>query len=122
MKSDVISMATADKETRGFYGEGLLLENRPEIFEGVGYLVNEGGSAMFLDDIPTFNIEVTPKVPIRLMLNATDTPRHDSAPSVTSSEKRILRAGARTADTHFERRAIPEIHAYFSSLAPSHNA
>ena len=73
-------MATADEEAGGFYGAGWLLENRPEIFEGVGYLVNEGGSAMLLDDIPAFNIEVTQKVPLWLRLTATDIPGHGSAP------------------------------------------
>ena len=111
-------MATADEEAGGFYGAGWLLENRPEIFEGVGYLVNEGGSAMLLDDIPAFNIEVTQKVPLWLRLTATDIPGHGSAPRVTSSVKRILRAGARIADTQFERRVIPAVQAYFAALAP----
>ncbi|MBT3830652.1 MAG: M20/M25/M40 family metallo-hydrolase [Gammaproteobacteria bacterium] len=118
LNRDVIFMATADEEAGGFYGAGWLLENRPEIFEGVGYLVNEGGSAMLLDDIPAFNIEVTQKVPLWLRLTATDIPGHGSAPRVTSSVKRILRAGARIADTQFERRVIPAVQAYFAALAP----
>ena len=118
LNRDVIFMATADEEAGGFYGAGWLLENRPEIFEGVGYLVNEGGSAMLLDDIPAFNIEVTQKVPLWLRLTATDIPGHGSAPRVTSSVKRILRAGARISDTQFERRAIPAVQAYFAALAP----
>ena len=118
LNRDVIYMATADEEAGGFYGAGWLLENRPEIFEGVGYLVNEGGSAMLLGDIPAFNIEVTQKVPLWLRLTATDIPGHGSAPRVTSSVKRILRAGARIADTQFKRRATPEVQTYFSALAP----
>ena len=118
LNRDVILMATADEEAGGFYGAGWLLENRPEIFDGVGYLVNEGGSAMLLDDMPAFNIEVTQKVPLWLRLTATDIPGHGSAPRTTSSVKRILRAGARVADTRFKRRAIPEVQAYFAALAP----
>lgn len=118
LNRDVIFMATADEEAGGFYGAGWLLENRPEIFEGAGYLVNEGGSAMLLGDIPAFNIEVTQKVPLWLRLTATDTPGHGSAPRVTSSVKRIIRAGARISDTRFERRAIPEVQTYFAALAP----
>jgi acetylornithine deacetylase/succinyl-diaminopimelate desuccinylase-like protein len=118
LNRDVIFMATADEEAGGFYGAGWLLENRPEIFESVGYLVNEGGSAMLLDDITAFNIEVTQKVPLWLRLTATDIPGHGSVPRMTSSVKRILRAGARIADTQFERRAIAEVQAYFSALAP----
>ena len=62
LNREVIFMSTADQEAGGFYGAGWLLENRPEIFEDVGYLVNECGSAVLLDDITAFNIEVTQKV------------------------------------------------------------
>ena len=73
---------------------------------------------MLLNDITVFNIEVTQKVPLWLLLTATATPGHGGAPRVTSSVKRILRAGARIADTQFERRAMPEVQTYFSALAP----
>ena len=62
LNREVIFMSTADQEAGGFYGAGWLLENRPEIFEDVGYLVNECGSAVLLDDITAFNIDVTQKV------------------------------------------------------------
>lgn len=118
LNRDVVFMATADEEAGGMYGAGWLLKNRPEIFEGVGYLINEGGSGTMLDDIPAFNIEVTQKVPLWLRLTATDTPGHGSAPRVTSSVKRILRAGARIADTRFEKRVIAPVQEYFAAIAP----
>jgi hypothetical protein len=82
-------MATADEEAGGFFGARWLLQNRPEVFEGVGYLANEGGSAMLLDEVTAFNIEVNQKVPLWLRLTARDMPVHGSAPRVTSSVKRI---------------------------------
>lgn len=118
LNRDVIYMATADEEAGGFYGAGWLIEQRPELFEDVGYLINEGGSATLLGDTVAFNIEVTQKVPLWLRLKATDVPGHGSAPRLTSSVKRILRAGARLADTQFEPRVVPAVADYFSALAP----
>ena len=43
LNRDVIFLATADEEAGGMYGVGWLIDNHPEIFEGVGFLLNEGG-------------------------------------------------------------------------------
>ena len=118
LNRDVIFMATADEEAGGLYGAGWLLENRPEIFEGVGFLLNEGGSGTMLHEDAAFNIEITQKVPLWLRLTAIDIPGHGSSPRINSSVKRILRAGQRIADTRFERRVIPEVQTYFAALAP----
>ena len=118
LNRDVIFMATADEEAGGLYGAGWLLENRPEIFEGVGFLLNEGGSGTMLHEDAAFNIEITQKVPLWLRLTAIDIPGHGSSPRINSSVKRILRAGQRIADTRFERRVIPEVQSYFAALAP----
>ena len=117
LKRDVIFMATADEEAGGFFGAGWLVENRPEIFEGVGYLINEGGSGRVTTDKPVFRIEVTQKVPLWLELTATDTPGHGSSPRLTSSVTRILRAGHRIADTTFEYRVVPAVRNLFQSSA-----
>lgn len=117
LNRDVIFMATADEEAGGLYGAGWLIEHRPEIFEGVGYLINEGGSGMLTADHPAFSIEVTQKVPLWLRLTATDVPGHGSSPRVNSSVKRIVRAGQRISDTEFEKKVLPEVATYFSALA-----
>ena len=36
-------MATADEEAGGFFGAGWLVDNRSELFEDIGFLLNEGG-------------------------------------------------------------------------------
>ena len=117
LKRDVIFMATADEEAGGFFGAGWLVENRPEIFEGVGYLINEGGSGRITTGKPVFRVEVTQKVPLWLKLTALDTPGHGSSPRVTSSVTRILRAGHRIADTTFAYRVIPAVRTLFQSSA-----
>lgn len=118
LNRDVIYMATADEEAGGFFGAGWLLENRSEVFEGVRYLINEGGSGTFFDDTPAFNVEVTQKVPLWLRLTATDEPGHGSSPRVTSSVTRILSAGNRIANTTFERRLVAPVRDYFQAIAP----
>ena len=42
LNRDVTLIATADEEAGGLYGAGWLVEHHPEIFEGVGLLLNEG--------------------------------------------------------------------------------
>ncbi len=118
LNRDVIFMATADEEAGGLFGAGWLLDNRPEIFENAGFLLNEGGSGTMLHEDAAFNIEVTQKVPLWLRLTATDEPGHGSSPRVTSSVRRIIRAGQRVSETTFERRVIPEVQTYFAALAP----
>ena len=43
LNRDVIFLATADEEAGGYFGGGWLIENRPEIFDDAGILLNEGG-------------------------------------------------------------------------------
>ena len=50
LNRDVLFIATADEEAGGYFGAGWLAEQRPELFEGVGYLLNEGGGVSRVDD------------------------------------------------------------------------
>ena len=79
LNRDVVFLATADEEAGGFYGAGWLIENRPEIFEGIGLLINEGGAGSASGDEIVFGVEVTQKVPVWLRLNAIDVPGHGSS-------------------------------------------
>ena len=64
---------------------GWLVKNHPEIFEGAGLLLNEGGSGIKSNDTIVFSVEITQKVPVWLRLTAIDTPGHGSSPRSTSS-------------------------------------
>ncbi len=114
---DVIFMATADEEAGGFYGAGWLVENRPELFEGVGVLLNEGGDGIEQDGRIGFGIEVTQKVPIWLRLTAHGTPGHGSTPPVESAVNRLVRSLGRLQGYRFEPRIVPAVDAYFKGLA-----
>ena len=49
LNRDVVFMATADEEAGGFFGAGWLVENRSELFNNVGFLLNEGGGGSVVE-------------------------------------------------------------------------
>jgi len=124
LNRDVIFMATADEEAGGSMGAGWLAKNRPELFRNVGVILNEGGSGKILgkgeggQDVVSFEVEVTQKVPWWFRLVATDEPSHGSTPHVTSAVKRIVRALSRLDDYEFEPHIVPAVDAYFEAIAP----
>lgn len=122
LNRDVVLVATADEEAGGFYGAGWLVENHPEIFEGAGLLINEGGNGEQSDKELLFNVEVTQKVPVWLRLTAVDTPGHGSMPNPTSSVTRIVDALHIVREHPFEPRIVPAVDAMFQSLSLSASA
>ena len=66
LNRDVVLIATADEEAGGLFGAGWLVEHHPEIFEGAGLLINEGGNGEQSAKELIFNVEVTQKVPVWL--------------------------------------------------------
>ena len=90
LNRDVVFLATADEEAGGMFGVGWLIENRPEIFEDIGILLNEGGGGSRVGQSVVFSVEVTQKVPVWLRLYAIDRPGHGSSPRTTSSVTRIV--------------------------------
>ncbi|MDA8709326.1 M20/M25/M40 family metallo-hydrolase [Gammaproteobacteria bacterium] len=117
LKRDLVFLATADEEAGGLYGAGWMIENHPEVFEGAGYLINEGGSGLKIDTETVFSIEVTQKVPVWLRLIATDEPGHGSSPRATSSVSRIVHALNLVRENPFPARIIPAVDTYFKSLS-----
>ena len=119
LNRDVVLVATADEEAGGFYGAGWLVDNHPEIFEGAGLLINEGGNGEQSDKELLFNVEVTQKVPVWLRLKAIDTPGHGSMPNATSAVTRIVDALGIVRANPFEPRIVPAVDQMFQSLAMS---
>jgi acetylornithine deacetylase/succinyl-diaminopimelate desuccinylase-like protein len=117
LNRDVMFVATADEEAGGAFGAGWLVENRPEIFEGVGYLINEGGGGSIQGNDVIFSVELTQKVPLWLRLVAHGNPGHGSAPQTETAVTRILRAGDRLARTEFPARVIPAVQDLFERRA-----
>jgi acetylornithine deacetylase/succinyl-diaminopimelate desuccinylase-like protein len=117
LNRDVIFMATADEEAGGFYGAGWLLEHRPELFEGTGLLLNEGGYGRLGDGGVRFQVEVTQKVPLWLRLVARGRPGHGSMPRTASAVNRLVRALFNIQNHEFQPRIIPAVDTYFKALA-----
>lgn len=117
LNRDVLFVATADEEAGGFYGAGWLVEHHPEIFDGVGLLINEWGSGTDLDNQRVFRVEVTQKVPVWLRLIAVDTPGHGSTPNPTSSVTRIVEALNILRENPFPPRILPSVAAMFQGMA-----
>jgi len=121
LNRDLVFMATADEEAGGFFGAGWLTENRPELFEGIGLVINEGGVGIIDgegdDKQFRFNVEVTQKVPLWLKLVSVDLPGHGSMPRTTSSLTRLVRALSNILDHPFEPQIVPSVDAYFKAVA-----
>ncbi len=119
LNRDVVFLASADEEAGGLFGVGWLVENRREIFDGVGILLNEGGSGSLDGNEIVFGVEVTQKVPVWLRLTAIDEPGHGSSPRTTSSLTRIVDALAILRENPFPPRIIPPVASYFAGIAES---
>ena len=117
LRRDVIFMATADEEAGGFAGAGWMVENRPEVFTDVGFLLNEGGRGSVQDGRVWFNVEVTQKVPLWLELTAEGAAGHGSTPPLESAVNRLVRALGRLQTYDFEPRVVPEVDAFFKAIA-----
>jgi acetylornithine deacetylase/succinyl-diaminopimelate desuccinylase-like protein len=120
LNRDVIFMATADEEAGGFFGAGWLVENRPELFEDVGFLLNEGGGGEVVDGRVQFGVEVTQKVPYWLRLRTTGEPGHGSRPRVSSAMTEMVAALDRLRRHGFQARVIPAVDAMFKGVADGH--
>ena len=116
---DLVFLATADEEAGGVYGAGWMIENHPEVFDGVGLLINEGGSGSISGDAIKFGVEITQKVPVWLRITSTDTPGHGSSPRDTTSVNSLLEALTLIKDNPFPPRIIPAVDEYFKGLADS---
>ena len=118
---DVWFVATADEEAGGFFGAGWLIEAHPEIFNDVGYVLNEGGSGRIFGDTTVVLVEVTQKVPLWLRLTARGRPGHGSAPLVETSVTRMVRALKRISETEFPVRVLQPVADMFEGIAPFQN-
>ena len=120
LNRDVVFMATADEEAGGFFGAAWLVENRPDLFENVGFLLNEGGGGTDVSGTVNFGLEVTQKVPYWLRATATGEPGHGSRPLVTYASVKLIEALDRFRQHEFDARLIPAVHEHFRGMASRH--
>lgn len=120
---DLVFLATPEEETGGRLGAGWLVENHPELLEGVGYLLTEGGGIQIARDRdaarpPIWGVALTEKAPCWLELRASGRAGHSSAPTPDAAVPRLVAALDRIRRTEAPLRVVPEVAQMFTALAP----
>jgi acetylornithine deacetylase/succinyl-diaminopimelate desuccinylase-like protein len=115
---DVILLATADEETGGHLGAGWMLEKHPELFEGVDFVLNEGG---FIHRDPgrplVFNFNAAEKGPCWFRVTAEGEPGHGSRPSADNAPARLVRALAALLAWERPWQVLPVVQDYFAAAS-----
>lgn len=115
LKRDIVLLAVADEEMGGIHGCKELLEKHPELFENVGFVLNEGGyNETLVDKVVFWGIEIQQKVPLFLRLRAKGYGGHSSSPPEDGGAvAKLVRAldGVLKIETPY--RLTPEIARYF---------
>jgi acetylornithine deacetylase/succinyl-diaminopimelate desuccinylase-like protein len=93
LRRDVIFLAVPDEELGGVNGSAKLLEKHPELFENVGFVLNEGGSnETAVDKVLFWGIEVQQKVPLWLRVTSESAGGHAAAGASNAATSKLIRA------------------------------
>ena len=116
---DVIYLAVADEESGGGKGCGELLTSRADLFENVGYVINEGGAnETIVDRVSFWGIEVSQKIPLWLRLEVKGEGGHGSLPPDDGgSAGRLIELLSRIRTLELPYRLSPPVARQFSSLS-----
>jgi acetylornithine deacetylase/succinyl-diaminopimelate desuccinylase-like protein len=123
LERDVLFLSTPDEETGGRNGAGWLLENHPELIEGMGYLLTEGGGIQLSSSDetphpPIWGVSLTEKSPCWLELRAHGRGGHSSAPTRDDAVPRLIAALDKIRRAESPVRVLGEVEAMFAALAP----
>ncbi len=106
---DLVFLAVADEEAGGTWGTKWLLANRPDLFEGIGYALNEGGiTEVNAEKVTYFGIEIGTKLASTAVLRA---PTREQLQNARIALEPFY--GSRKAT-----RITPEVRRFFRELAP----
>lgn len=115
---DVVLLAVADEESGGGQGVRWLFEHRRAWFQGVEFVLNEGGGILeFAPGQLAYGVELAQKAPLWLELTARGVSGHGSAPAPDTASAVLVRGLARLADHRFPIVVIPEVQAMFAARA-----
>ena len=101
LRRDLVFLAVPDEEAGSIRGMRWILRHRPDLLDGVGFALNEGGSGLteFAGrEARLFMPTVGEKSVAWLRLRATGPPGHGSLPHADNAAVRLLRALLRLAD------------------------
>lgn len=81
LSRDVVFLAVPDEESGGLRGAKAILERYPQLFAGVGYVLNEGGAnKTVVDRVTLWGIEVDQKVPLWVEVSTRGAGGHAAIP------------------------------------------
>ena len=107
-KRDILLVASADEETGGEKGFGWLVRNRPEIFDGVIYGLNEGGGQDFVIAGRRFyTCQTGEKGICRMRITAKGQAGHAATPAGDSAVYLLAQALLRLREFTFPTRIVP---------------
>ncbi len=123
LERDLLFLATPDEEAGGRNGAGWLLEHHPELIEGMGYLLTEGGGIQLASSDetphpPIWGVSLTEKSPCWLELRAHGRGGHSSAPTRDDAVPRLIAALDKIRRAESPVRVLAEVEAMFAALAP----
>lgn len=82
LRRDVVFLAVPDEELGGLRGTRELLEQHPELFSDVGFVLNEGGtSETVVDKVRFWGLEVQQKLPLWLRVTCEGAGGHGATPA-----------------------------------------
>lgn len=115
LRRDIVFLAVADEEAGGLRGAKELLATHPELFDNVGFVLNEGGyNETIVDRVAFWGIEVQQKVPLWLSLHARGVAGHAAAPPDDGgSIAKLVAALAAIEQIPTPNRLTPDVEAYF---------
>jgi acetylornithine deacetylase/succinyl-diaminopimelate desuccinylase-like protein len=120
---DLIFLATPEEETGGRLGAGWIVENHPELLEGVGYLLTEGGGIQLPREQegarpPIWGVALTEKAPCWLELRALGRAGHSSSPTPDAAVPRLIAALDRIRRVETPLHVVPQVEQMFAALSP----
>ncbi len=121
LSRDLCFLAVADEELGGGEGMAWLWRQHPELFTDVDVVLNEGGSARQTQrGILWWEIEVSQKRPLWLLLRARGQAGHGSSHAPESAAHVLINAMARMLAIPRPYRVTAPVRRYFQALAPLH--
>lgn len=118
---DIIFLGIADEEMGGRAGIAALMERNPELFAGVGFVLNEGGANItVVDRVDYWGIEVDQKVPLWLRLTARGESGHSAMPPADGgATKKLVDAVHAVSAIPMRSELHPSVEAFFKTIAPT---
>jgi len=92
LRRDIVFLGTAGEETGGAEGAGYVVAQRPDILDGVEFVITEGGGSRSFGSRTVHLVETTQKTPLWLRLHAVGVAGHGSTAIRDSAANRLVRA------------------------------